>query len=77
MQSFVQEFDPVRHVLESVPSEEIELTYFEEKVSLSLLISDYMYVFLNVDFSSGCKSMTWKFYFPIAWKITSMGLVDI
>jgi hypothetical protein len=31
----VQDFDPVRHILEHVPSEENELTYFEEQVLLA------------------------------------------
>lgn len=33
---YVQDFDPVRHVLEHIP-EENELAYFEEKVIFSLL----------------------------------------
>ncbi|KAL8115582.1 hypothetical protein AgCh_022180 [Apium graveolens] len=33
---YEQEFDPVRHVLENIPSEEIELTYYEEKAALRL-----------------------------------------
>ncbi|XP_047317109.1 syndetin [Impatiens glandulifera] len=33
---YEEEFDPVRHVLEHVPSEENELAYFEEKAALRL-----------------------------------------
>lgn len=33
---YQEEFDPVRHVLENIPSKEIELTYFEEKAALRL-----------------------------------------
>uniref|UniRef100_A0A5B7BLV1 Putative syndetin isoform X1 n=1 Tax=Davidia involucrata TaxID=16924 RepID=A0A5B7BLV1_DAVIN len=33
---YEEEFDPVRHVLEHIPSEENELAYFEEKAALRL-----------------------------------------
>ncbi|KAL3518461.1 hypothetical protein ACH5RR_021050 [Cinchona calisaya] len=33
---YEEEFDPVRHVLEHIPCEENELTYFEEKAALRL-----------------------------------------
>ncbi|KAL3530480.1 hypothetical protein ACH5RR_009802, partial [Cinchona calisaya] len=33
---YQEEFDPVRHVLEHIPSEETELAYFEEKAALRL-----------------------------------------
>ncbi|XP_017227755.1 uncharacterized protein LOC108192412 isoform X2 [Daucus carota subsp. sativus] len=33
---YQEEFDPVRHVLENIPSEEIEVAYFEEKAALRL-----------------------------------------
>ncbi|CAK7332113.1 unnamed protein product [Dovyalis caffra] len=36
----VQDFDPIRHILEHLPSEENELTYFEEQATLRLLQLD-------------------------------------
>ncbi|KAL2453495.1 Vacuolar protein sorting-associated protein [Abeliophyllum distichum] len=33
---YEEEFDPVRHVLEHIPTEESELSYFEEKATLKL-----------------------------------------
>ena len=33
----MQDFDPVRHVLENIPSEENDVAYFEEKVVLPIL----------------------------------------
>lgn len=47
----MQDFDPIRHVLEHVPSEENELTYFEKQVLplmfLSLAINGkYLYSYI-------------------------------
>lgn len=35
----MQDFDPIRHVLEHVPSEENELSYFEKQVLMSLSLA--------------------------------------
>lgn len=48
---FMQDFDPIRHVLEHVPSEENELAYFEKQVLplmfLSLAINGkYIYSYI-------------------------------
>jgi len=58
LKSFVnilmQDFDPIRHVLEHVPSEENELTYFEKQVLplmfLSLAINGkYLFILLYLN----------------------------
>lgn len=36
---YQEEFDPVRHVLKNIPSEEVELAYFEEKMNLHCVVS--------------------------------------
>ena len=47
---FSQEFDPVRHILEQIPSEENEPAYFEEQVSffIDLFLLSIMYVALSL-----------------------------
>lgn len=45
---FMQDFDPIRHVLEHVPAEENELSYFEKQV---------LFMFLNLAISG-----KWSFF---------------
>jgi len=32
LNAFMQDFDPIKHILERVPADENELTYFEKQV---------------------------------------------
>ena len=46
----MQDFDPIRHVLEHVPAEDNELTYFEKQVQL---------MFPNLAISGACFTLSY------------------
>jgi hypothetical protein len=68
----VQDFDPVRHILEHVPSEENELMYFEEQVLLSRKIELIFYsvcMYCHDVCTECCTIIRWSF-------VVSHGMYD-